>query len=219
MTISIASSVAQAKGPIRQISTTERVVALTFDDGPNSGNTEKLLALFEAEGVKATFFMIGEHVRKNPEIGKQVLAAGHEVGNHSMTHANLPKLESVELVRAEIAENQVLIAEQLGVTPVVFRAPYGAHDDKVWAVLDELELPSFMTRLQSSDWMEESTVEQILEESTTGIEPGDILLFHDWQSKSLEAMPEIIARLKAQGFRFVTVSELLDVPRFAQSGE
>jgi len=200
---------AEAREPIGSIKTDQPAVALTFDDGP-CWLTPKFLELFKKEGVKATFFENGNNIKKNTELAKRALKEGHEIGNHTVNHPNLAKLKTEAEIKKQIAETQTIIKEAVGVEPKVFRAPFGSHDERVWKVLDELKLPSFMARVDTRDWDNKNeTVESIIKRATAETKPGDIILMHIWQQKTLDAMPEIIKRLKAKGYRMVTVSELL----------
>jgi peptidoglycan/xylan/chitin deacetylase (PgdA/CDA1 family) len=200
---------AETREPIGNVTTDQPAVALTFDDGP-CWLTPKFLELFKKEGVKATFFECGKSIKKNPELAKRILKEGHEIGNHTISHPHLSKLKTDSEIRKEIAGNQEVIKDAVGVEPKVFRAPFGEHDERVWKVLDELKLSSVMARVDTRDWdNENATVDSITESAVVGTKAGDIILMHIWQQKTLDAMPEIIKRLKAKGYRMVTVSELL----------
>lgn len=205
---SLAMSLAATAQPVAFVATDQPVVALTFDDGPHETRTARLLEILAREDVRATFFEIGRNVADHPDLARAVVAAGHEIGNHTQTHANLAKLDDLDAVRTEIVQSQTLIHETTGVAPRVFRAPFLAHGPHVWTVLGELGLPSITTRVATRDWSADTTREQIIETAASA-GPGDIILLHTWPEKTLEAMPEIIARLRAKGLRFVTVSELL----------
>jgi peptidoglycan-N-acetylglucosamine deacetylase len=204
-----------ATTPISFVLTDQPVVALTFDDGPHGTNTPRLLELFAREDVRVTFFEIADNVARYPELARAIVASGHEIANHTRTHANLAQSADLDAVRAEVAEAQAMIHDITGVMPVVFRAPYLAHGPKVWTVLEELGLPSITTRVSTNDWDGAVTREQIIVAASRA-GPGDIVLMHTWPHKTVEALPEIIALLRAKGLRFVTVSELL---RLAPSGE
>lgn len=204
----LAVSTVFAAHPVRSVATDQPVVALTFDDGPHETRTARLLELFARENVRVTFFEIGRNVAKHPELARAVVAAGHEIGNHSQTHANLAKLADLAAVRAELVESQTIIREATGVTPVVFRAPFLAHGPDLWTVLGELKLPSIVADITTKDWDTAVTREQIIETAAQA-GPGSIVLMHTWREDTVEAMPEIIARLRAKGLRFVTVTELL----------
>jgi Predicted xylanase/chitin deacetylase len=197
-----------ARSPINTVKTDEPLVALTFDDGPHQPNTTRLLEILAGEDVRVTFFEIGRNVGKHPELARAIVAAGHEIGNHSLTHANLGKIDSVEQIRAELVDTQTVIRDTVGAAPVVFRAPFGSHGPALWTVLDELKLPSVLSALHVGDWEKDITTEQIVDRAAAA-KAGDVVLLHTWQNKTLEAMPEIIRRLRAKGLRFVTVSELL----------
>jgi peptidoglycan/xylan/chitin deacetylase (PgdA/CDA1 family) len=199
----------EAREPIGNVKTDQPAVALTFDDGP-CWLTPKFLELFKKEGVKATFFEGGSSIKKNPELAKRIIKEGHEIGNHTINHPHLAKLKTDAEIRKEIAGNQTIIKDAVGVEAKVFRAPFGEHDQRVWKVLDELKLPSVMARVNTRDWDgKNATVKSITESATAETKAGDIILMHIWQQKTLDAMPEIIKRLKAKGYRMVTVSELL----------
>lgn len=195
--------------PIKRIETTEPVVALTFDDGPMDGIYLKMLNLFKQEGIHVTFFEIGRNVQKYPQVSRRALAEGHEIGSHSVQHKKIPLLDTMEEVRTEIIDNQTIIKEAIGVEPKVFRAPHVMHDTRMWEVLDELNLPSIGASIGTSDWNHDNSVESIIDKATLKTKAGDIVLMHSWSPKTLEALPEIISRLRAKGLRFVTVSELL----------
>ncbi len=193
--------------PVQQIKTTEKIIALTFDDGPDE-STLKMLELFAREGVTATFFVVGAKAEKLPEIVKKTAAAGCEIGNHSFTHANLTKLDDAKL-REEIVKTQTLLQEKCGVTPKVFRAPYLAYDARMWGVLNELGLPGINAMSSTGDWDKNVTVDQIVERATVKAGPGGIVLMHSWPVNTLAALPAIIKYYKENGYRFVTVSQLL----------
>lgn len=197
-----------ARSPINTVKTEEPLVALTFDDGPHEPNTNRLLEILAREDVRVTFFEVGQNVLKHPALARAIAAAGHEIGNHSRTHANLGKLESLEQIRAEVVDTQTILRETIGVAPVVFRAPFGSHGPALWTVLDELKLPSVLSAIHVGDWEKDITAERIIERASAA-KAGDVILLHTWQDKTLEAMPEIIRRLRAKGLRFVSASELI----------
>ncbi len=203
-----ASSSSAATPSYTKVSTDQPVVALTFDDGPNGPNMAAILDILAEHDAKATFYLVGKNVTKEPELVKRTLAEGHELGNHTMTHPHLPKLES-DKKRSEIVELQALIQETAGVTPVTFRAPYIDYDDEVLEILGEMNLPAINANRSVGDWQGDITVEKIISRATNGVQAGDIILMHSWSDKSKAALPEIFAILKEKGLRCVTVSELL----------
>ena len=194
--------------PISKVNTKQLLVALTFDDGPNPTNTPKLLDLFKKNNAKATFFVSGSSVKKHPKLAGRMLAEGHELGNHTTTHANLGKADAAK-VRQEIESTQAIVKKAAGRAPVVFRGPFLSYNEHVWAVLKELHMPAIDASKYTDDWKGSITAEAILDKATSKIAPGDIVIMHSWQGKTIEAMPEIIKRLQAKGYKLVTVSELL----------
>ena len=199
--------------PIESVKTSEPVVALTFDDGPHATHTAWMLELFARENIKVTFFEIGNAVVQFPALAKAVIAAGHEIGNHSMTHPNLGEMTDVAAIRAEILDSQDVIHQAAGYTPVIFRAPLLAHGPALWTVLDELNLPS-INGIHAADWDASTTKESIVE-TYSNVGPGDIILLHSWPAQTMEALPEIIHNVRAKGFRFVTISELITLEQRA----
>lgn len=197
-----------AQTAIKSVKTDQPVVALTFDDGPHPVQTQVLLDLFAREKIKVTFFEVGNNVAKYPELARAIHAAGHELANHSRTHPKLGEMTDVAAVRAELVETQAIIKDATGVTPVVFRAPYISHGPALWTVLGELKLPSISGSFSGSDWDANVTKDQIVE-TCSKAGPGDIVILHTWPEKTAEALPAIIANLRAKGLRFGTVSELL----------
>lgn len=197
-----------AATPISSVPTDQPVVALTFDDGPHATQTARLLELLARENVRVTFFEIADKVAQHPDIARAIVAAGHEIGNHSKTHANLAELADLEAVRAEVVDAQTIIREATGFTPKVFRAPRLAHGPELWTVLGELGLPSIASNFATRDWDAQTTREQIIERAIKA-DSGDIVLMHTTSKKTLEVLPEIIVALRAKDLRFVTVSELL----------
>ncbi|MET0262050.1 MAG: polysaccharide deacetylase family protein [Rariglobus sp.] len=197
-----------AQTPIKSVKTDQPVVALTFDDGPHPVNTQRMLDLFAKENVKVTFFEVGKNVAAQPALARAIVAAGHEIANHSKTHPKLGDMTDVAAVRAELVETQAIIKDATGVTPVTFRAPFISHGPALWTVLGELGLPSISGSISTNDWDGKVTREMIVER-TVKAGPGDIVILHTWPDKTVEALPEIISQLKANGMRFVTVSELL----------
>lgn len=194
--------------PIRHVQTDKPYVALTFDDGPDDSNVPKLLELFAREQVKATFFVIGNHVAKYPEISRQMVNAGHELGNHSTTHAYPNQCETFKQVQDEITDCQRIVEHTVGIKPVIYRAPGINHDDRIWQVIDTLGLPSFGASKGSHDWDRSLDATAIFNFATDGVTAGDILLFHSWNDLSVQIMPDVIDTIRKRGLEMVTVSEL-----------
>jgi peptidoglycan-N-acetylglucosamine deacetylase len=196
---------------INEVSTSQKVVAITFDDGPNPIYTAQVLDIFrEAEG-KATFFMIGEQMDQYPEMVKKVVEQGHEIGNHTYTHPKLSQLSPAECLE-EIERTEKLMQELVGQKPVVFRPPYLDYNDETIIVLQQKEYPMIgALNLEAQDW-EMPGVDHILAKSRDCVKNGSILIFHDGygdRSQTIEAVRTLVSELASQGYQLVTISELL----------
>ena len=126
-------------------------IALTYDDGPSPRNTPALLDVLAEHGARATFFLIGEHVRKHPELARRVAEAGHFIGNHTMMHPNLSR-QSGTRIRAEIQRCQATLEDTLGISPVLFRPPYGARTPSVLKIARGMGLAPVMWNVTAHDW-------------------------------------------------------------------
>lgn len=198
---------------------TEKVVALTYDDGPNPPHTQALLDTLAQHGVKATFFLKGRNLEAFPDSVRLVASAGHEIGNHSYSHRPMLSLSKSDMLE-EVVRTNALIENLLGYAPVLFRPPYGAQGPGLKLALDELDMPSILMSTNGTDW-ELTDPQQIASEVLENIEPGSIILLHDGhgdvdepdsqdsRAATVAATGIIIEALKAQGYRFATVGELM----------
>jgi peptidoglycan-N-acetylglucosamine deacetylase len=196
---------------MNEIHTSQRKVAITFDDGPNSVYTPQILDIFSKAKGKATFFMIGEQMTNHPEVVKQVADQGHEIGNHTFTHPKLSQL-SVEDCREEIEQTEKLIEEMTGQKPVIFRPPYLDYNQDTVSILQQKGYSMIgALNLEALDW-EQPGVEHIFEKSKDVVKNGGILIFHDGfgdRSQTIEAVRMLVSELTSQDYQLVTVSELL----------
>ena len=190
------------------------VVALTFDDGPHFALTPRLLDTLKAKGIHATFFLIGKNAKEYPNIVKRIVAEGHELGNHSWSHPNLAKM-SDEAVRAELTQTSDAIEAAVGQRPKLMRPPYGSYTKAQGKWFhDDLGFTVVLWDVDPDDWRDPRP--SVLEDrvlngwkDSTGVRPGSIVLSHDIHKGTVEAEPDIIDKLAAKGYKFVTVSELL----------
>lgn len=187
---------------------TSNKVALTFDDGPHPKLTPQLIDILKSEGVPATFFLLGDQVRKFPGTARAIRDAGFEVANHSYTHAKLTSV-SKEQLATEIESTQDIIEEQVGIRPTLFRPPYGATDSRVKQMCEEHRLDIVGWAVDSSDWKRGMTEDSIAERVIRLSRGGSIILLHDIHSRTVRSVPAIIAGLREKGLEFTTVSELL----------
>ena len=188
----------------------EKKIALTFDDGPHPKYTEEILSVLEKYGVKATFFAIGENITYYPEAFQKIKEAGHEIGNHTFSHPHLqqkdPKTLEQELERAE---------EMLSFSNEnkLFRPPEGVCSDAVCRVASKMGYTIILWTVDTRDWSHPAP-DAIIENVKNNVKSGDIILFHDYiatPSPTPEALTKLIPALLEEGYRFVTVSELIGV--------
>jgi peptidoglycan/xylan/chitin deacetylase (PgdA/CDA1 family) len=183
-------------------------VAITFDDGPNSVQTPRLLEMLAKRNIKATFYVVGKCVVENPAIVKRFVTEGHEIGNHSWSH---PKLSSMSqaAVHAEIKKTHDAVIAAAGVPPKSFRPPYGAFTEaqRRWAY-EEFGYKTILWSVDPFDWKKPGAG-VIAQRILTQTHSGAIILAHDIHKQTVDAMPETLDGLLAKGYKFVTVSELL----------
>lgn len=199
---------------LEQVSTQDKVIAFTFDDGPNPLYTRQLLNIFNAVGGKATFFMLGQQMDASEaaeEVAREVYSAGHEIGNHTYTHPNLATV-SLEEAQAEIEKMEQRIVQITGNSPAVFRSPYfGINEEVQQLVGDRGYYTIGAVNSEALDW-EQPGVEFIIEQTKKKMDKGSILIFHDGygdRSESIEAVRILAEELTAEGYKLVTVSELI----------
>lgn len=179
-------------------------VALTFDDGPGP-YTAGLLDTLKKDGVRATFFMLGENVGAHRDVVRRMALEGHELADHSWSHPQLTSLSSAG-VRSQIQRTQQAIAEASGgVRPTLMRPPYGAVDKHVERAVG---MPMILWSVDTLDWRYHDVARNI-RVGTREPKRGAIVLFHDIHKTSVQAIPKVAEGLKKRGFTFVTVSELL----------
>lgn len=193
----------------RSIPVSEPFIAMTFDDGPVSQNTPRLLDMLAARGIKATFFTVGENAQRYPNIIRRIAAEGHELANHTWTHPWLTRL-SDEAAKAELQRSQEALVSISGVKPRMYRPPFGditlRHEE--W-IMKEFGYPTILWSVDCGDSKRGSTAASVRANVVRETRPGAIILVHDLHSWSVDAMPGTLDDLLAKGFRFVTMSQLL----------
>ncbi|UFJ39848.1 polysaccharide deacetylase family protein [Brevibacillus humidisoli] len=200
----------------------KRQVALTFDDGPDVVFTPRVLDVLKKHNVKATFFLVGKRVEAHPEVVKRMVREGHEVGNHSYSHANLPKLKPHPF-HVEVLRTQDVIARHSGYRPKFIRPPYGAIEEEQIKWLASQGFTMVNWNVDSLDWKGLSA-DQVADNVLSNVAQGAIILQHsagghgEDLSGTIDALPKIIEKLKADGVSFVTVSQLLELPKGFRSG-
>ena len=184
------------------------IVALTFDDGPHPELTPKLLDILRDNGVRATFYVIGRNVTAYPDIARRIVSEGHEIANHSYNHPALTSVGSARL-NQEIAGTSEAILRATGRRPANMRPPYGAVNDRVRAaILRNHGLDVILWSVDPLDWKRPGA-DVVRQRLVDGAKPGGILLAHDIHPGTIEAVPGVIRDLKAKGYGFATVSQLI----------
>ena len=200
---------------VQRVETAERIVALTFDDGPTAADADAVLEALAQRGVVATFYLNGQDIEANPEAMQAIIAGGHEIGNHTWSHRSMAFVTS-DTVAEEVESTDAAIRAAGYEGPITFRPPYGnklltlplylAQHDRLTVTWD-VSSEDFSVARQSSSEIVDGTVEMT--------SPGSIILLHPWfgRTSTQQAIGEVIDLLQAQGYRFVTVSALIDGQR------
>lgn len=194
---------------INRFDTAKPIISLTFDDGPNTTTTPKVLETLEKYDIVATFFVIGTNINDSSgKVMKQAFDMGCEIANHSNTHSNLSKLE-LDKVFEELKITSDKVESIIGQPTAVFRPPYIAVSQEMY---DNIDMP-IICGIGSDDWDSSVSVEDRATPIIKNIKDGDIILLHDFQGnqKTVDALDIIIPALLAQGYQFATVSELFAV--------
>jgi peptidoglycan-N-acetylglucosamine deacetylase len=189
----------------------QKDIALTFDDGPYPFYTPLLLHQLQAENATATFFLVGRTVQEYPQLAERIAASGSEIGNHTFNHYSLTGLPDEEIVD-QIADCGSLLERYTGERVTLFRPPHGHYDARVVEIARRLGYRTILWNDAPDDAPKDNSevpVPVIVERVVSQAKPGGIILLHSGQYNTILALPDIIDRLRAQGYEFVTVSRLL----------
>lgn len=192
----------------RELVEDPKYVALTFDDGPRADTTGMLLNGLLERGAVATFFVIGEQVTGNEALLKRMAAEGHQIGNHTYSHVRLLTAEKNTVIE-EVQKTEVILKNLLGEREFWLRPPYGMIDRQRSALI---KTPMIYWSLDPEDWKLLDAA-KVVDYVMGHVKPGDIILMHDFYPTSVDAALEIVDRLQAQGYTFVTVEELFRIQK------
>jgi peptidoglycan-N-acetylglucosamine deacetylase len=189
-------------------------LALTYDDGPNDPHTLQLLEVLARHNVRATFFLIGRYVEQRPDIVRELVKAGHVIGNHTFTHPLLT-FQSAREVEAQLTRCEGALTDAVGEHSNLFRPPFGGRRPAVLNMARQLGLEPVMWNVTGYDWNAPS-VEHIERKVTRQVRGGDVILLHDGghlhfgtdRSHTVAATDRLISRYRAEGYEFVTVPEM-----------
>ena len=179
-------------------------IAITFDDGPSSRYTGRLLDGLKERNVKASFFLIGENAKENPELVERIYKEGHLIGNHTYSHVQMTHLSEKEAAN-EIERTDQVISAITGEHVAYMRPPFGAWQRELEIKMEVLPV---LWSVDPLDWTTEN-VDEIVSKVVTEVEEGDIILLHDCYASSVEAALRIVDILQKEGYEFVTVDRLL----------
>lgn len=190
---------------------------MTFDGGSGAQGARSILATLKSDGVPATFFLTGQFAKANPDVVAAIVSGHYVVGNHTMTHPHLTQLSSAA-VTTQVSDAGRQLTATAGVNPRPwFRFPFGEYDDRTLAVVNALGYAGIGWTIDSRGWLgtSDGTVDDVVRHVLSLVEPGAIVLMHlganpdDGTTFDADALPRVIAGIKAKGYAFVTVAALL----------
>jgi peptidoglycan/xylan/chitin deacetylase (PgdA/CDA1 family) len=204
-----------------RVASTQKAIALTFDDGPNEPYTSQILDILSSYGVKATFFVVGENVEYYPDVARRIVAEGHVLGNHSYTHRAFTEFDVPDY--SELDRAQSVIYQTTGVKPRLFRPPYGRKTPWELEYVKKKGLIT-VTWSDSANDPHKPPSDIIEKRILQHVHPGVIILLHDGngtkhdsdRSQTVAALPKIIESLEAEGYTLVTIPELLQVSPYIE---
>lgn len=205
-----------------RVRTTEKIIALTLDDGPNEPYTSDLANFLKDRGVKATFFEVGDCVQRYPQTSRRLLADGHVIGNHSVSHQFWRYFEQVSFAN-QIKRNQDILENVIGKRPALYRSPWLWRQPWLFRALQRYGLQPVSGTFCHAFEVAQIPAERIAKRAFAHAKPGAIIIFHDGvegrggdRSQTIAAVRIFVDELLSQGYRFVTVDELLAVPAYQE---
>lgn len=193
--------------PIYSVDTQDKNVAITFDTSWGDDNTEKILDILDKKDVRATFFIIGRWADEFPGKTKEIADRGHEIGNHSNKHSDFTRISKDQIID-EVASADAKILAITGTRPTLFRFPEGTYNDSSLSLVEQTNHKCIQWNIDSIDWKNEgSDIE--FNRVIKKISPGAIILFHNSGKYTPQTLERVIDKLKADGYNFVKVSDLI----------
>lgn len=206
----LAAAVPALRGPlgVEDRTSSGEGYALTFDDGPHLEGTPAVIELLAEAGVRATFFLVGEQVRRNPSLAREIVAAGHGIGLHCERHRNLLRLTPAQ-TRGDIERAEQAIGEATGLAPLLYRPPYGVLNAAALRFARDRGWRTLLWSHWGRDWERRATPDSIAARITSQLAPGSVLLLHDaddysapgsWR-RTVQSLPRVLATLAEHGLR------------------
>lgn len=194
--------------PIYYVDTEEKKIAISFDATWGAEYTPKILDILQRYNVKTTFFLTNIWLKEYPEVAKKIRLAGHEIGMHSVTHPHMNNLAESQ-IKEELLGNAKMIKDITKFEPKLFRPPFGEYNNKVINTIESLGFIPIQWSIDSLDWMENMSKQNIVQRVTKKLHPGAIVLFHNNGKYTAAALEEIIKYTLDQGYSILPVSQLL----------
>ena len=204
---SIMAAVTTRELPVYNVDTEEKVVSISFDAAWGRANTEGIMEILDRYGVKTTFFLVGFWAEKHPDLVAELVARGHEIGNHSATHPHMAQLSGAQ-IREELRQCSELVRSITGKPTTLFRPPYGEYNDSVVRISREEGYECVQWNVDSLDWKNISA-QDMINRCTKNLSSGDIVLFHNDSKYILDALPQILEYYISKGYKIIPVSQLL----------
>ena len=193
--------------PIYSVERADKVISVTFDASWGGDKTMAILDLLDQYNAKATFFLVGIWVDKYPELVQEIAKRGHEIGNHSDSHAHFTQISDAQ-IRQELKDCSDKIEDLTGTRPTLFRPPYGDYNSKVITVVRDAGYEAVQWSVDSLDWKNRG-VSDLVKRATNNVQKGDIILFHNDSQYIVEALPAILQHYQAQGFTMIPAKDIL----------
>ena len=186
-----------------------KLIAITFDDGPDPVLTPRLLDLLKQRGIHATFFLVGKNAAAFPEVVSRIVAEGHEVANHSWSHPLLTQMGQ-DGVESQLRRTHDAIVKACGTAPLLYRPPYGAvRLSQRTRIEKTFGYPAILWDVDPQDWKHPRNAQKVYDSILSLTRPGSIILCHDIHETTVAAMPSTLDDLTARGYRFATVTQLI----------
>jgi len=194
--------------PIYSVETSDKTVSITFDCAWEADDIPEILRTLKEAGVRASFFVVGQWAEKNPDMVKMIAGEGHDVANHSYSHFRMGSLDRTAIT-TEIKQCGDLLTRFTGTACDLFRAPYGDYNNAVLSEAKKLGYYTIQWDVDSLDWKPGISREEIMQRIRSKVGPGSIILFHNDTPHTAKMLPDVISELKAKGYSFKPVSELI----------
>ena len=194
--------------------TDQKIIYLTFDAGYENGNTPAILDALKKHQAPAVFFVVGNFIKDNPDLIRRILAEGHIIGNHTMTHPDLPQISSMDTFQKELQDVEELYTSLTGEAMTKFyRPPRGIYSTENLSMAKELGYSTFFWSLAYVDWIQDQqpTREEAFQKLLTRIHPGAIVLLHNTSSTNAEILDELLTKWEEMGYEFHSLKELTGV--------